>query len=211
LRCPESLKELLVTWIIETDAPEFTIDTAEVEKNASCYRPFRHQILMSQGKLRFRGRFVLTSTTFFSITLQPKKTNSVCEDVFDRILTFDDDVIFSHFSINFSSLNIWWYIPKKLSVQPLFEPRTSPEEVPLTVSQTDASNQDTTATSAHVRHFGCSHLADPPPSGSSISRKRSFLTGTARKVAPSSAAEAKSHRESCPRVKSKVSKSDLWG
>ena len=81
--------------------------------------------------LRFRGRFVLTSTTFFSITLQPKKTNSVCEDVFDRILTFDDDVIFSHFSINFSSLNTYLKnCPFSLCLNREQAPKKCPQQCP---------------------------------------------------------------------------------
>ena len=42
------------------------------------------------GDVRYIGKFVLTSSLYFTVKLQPRQQSSVCEDVFDRVLVFEN-------------------------------------------------------------------------------------------------------------------------
>ena len=42
------------------------------------------------GEVRYMGKFVLTSSLYFTVKLQPRQQSSVCEDVFDRVLVFEN-------------------------------------------------------------------------------------------------------------------------
>ena len=42
------------------------------------------------GEVRYIGKFVLTSSLYFTVKLQPRQQSSVCEDVFDRVLMFEN-------------------------------------------------------------------------------------------------------------------------
>ena len=42
------------------------------------------------GEVRYIGKFVLTSSLYFTVKLQPRQQSSVCEDVFDRVLVFEN-------------------------------------------------------------------------------------------------------------------------
>ena len=61
---------LAVLENISSDAPQLVVTT-------------------SSGELRFEGKYVPTSSTVFTINCQPRKRQSVCSDVFDRVLVFD--------------------------------------------------------------------------------------------------------------------------
>lgn len=115
----------------------------------------------------------MTSTSFFSIGLQPKRSSSVCEDVFDRVLQFDNNVNLTiHFSI-YTDVFLLSIAFSPLSYQPTFERSnyvSDDIDLPNICSQTSGDSEAPKCQSYGVR-FGCSSVADPLKSFISSGRK----------------------------------------
>ena len=63
------------------------------------------------------GRFVLVENLFFTVALQPKKIQSVCEDIFDRILVFENllDMVtqstyYTFFNVYYQYFNVQLFV-----------------------------------------------------------------------------------------------------
>ena len=68
-----------------TSAPELVLDTEKVRTVVHAV----DGVTCSQGEIRFQGRFQEMSTLFMAIDLQPRKNQSLCQDITSRALVFD--------------------------------------------------------------------------------------------------------------------------
>jgi hypothetical protein len=80
---------------LESPHPELVIETEIVSDCGNQSFPGDH----FQGNLRYRGRYINTSSQYLSIVLQPRKCHSLCQDITSRVLIFDE--VSGDFSFSF--------------------------------------------------------------------------------------------------------------
>ena len=113
----------------DTDNPEFVVTTVE-------------------GTYFFPGEFICSTNNYFTISCEPKKRQSICQDVFDRLLVFKEPT----------------FVPATTSVKTDLtihrdEIIESNESVDKLIGSSQAT--DSGSGSHYTRYHGCSHLAEP--------------------------------------------------
>lgn len=113
----------------DTDNPEFVVTTVE-------------------GTYFFPGEFICSTNNYFTISCEPKKRQSVCQDVFDRLLVFKEPI----------------FVPAKTSITMstnLYqnEIMETDESIDKLIGSSQAT--DSGLGNQYTRHHGCSHLAEP--------------------------------------------------